>query len=109
VSSLHSGLRLGSHLWCGSAQKSVQAHHPHRGMRTRGRVPLGRTDHLETRALTEGPGLVGGPMRCPWYLFHRLFRVWARTQEPHDPLLPGGPMSYQSAPALAHVAELLAS
>ncbi|CAI9533078.1 unnamed protein product [Staurois parvus] len=26
----------------------------------------GRTDHLETRALPEGPG-------CPWYLFHCLF------------------------------------
>ncbi|CAI9608751.1 unnamed protein product [Staurois parvus] len=26
----------------------------------------GRTDHLETRS-------VGGPMRCPWYLFHRHF------------------------------------
>ncbi|CAI9619944.1 unnamed protein product [Staurois parvus] len=38
-------------------------------------------------------------MRCPWYLFHRLFCVWARTQGPHDPLLPGGPMSCQSAPA----------
>ncbi|CAI9621042.1 unnamed protein product [Staurois parvus] len=36
-------------------------------------------------------------MRCPWYLFHRLFCVWARTQGPHDPLLPGGPMSCQSA------------
>ncbi|CAI9606891.1 unnamed protein product [Staurois parvus] len=56
----------------------------------------GRTDHLETRALPEGPGSVGGPMRCPWYLFHRLF--WARTQGPHDPLLPWGPMSCQSAP-----------
>ncbi|CAI9557138.1 unnamed protein product [Staurois parvus] len=33
----------------------------------------GRTDHLEARALPEGPGSVGGPMRCPWYLFHRLF------------------------------------
>ncbi|CAI9532010.1 unnamed protein product [Staurois parvus] len=33
----------------------------------------GQTDHLETRALPEGPGSVGGPMRCPWYLFHRLF------------------------------------
>ncbi|CAI9573639.1 unnamed protein product [Staurois parvus] len=33
----------------------------------------GRTDHLETRALPEGPGSVGGPMRCPWYFFHRLF------------------------------------
>ncbi|CAI9544214.1 unnamed protein product [Staurois parvus] len=39
-------------------------------------------------------------MRCPWYLFHRLFLVWARTQGPHDPLLPGAPMSYQSAPVL---------
>ncbi|CAI9594259.1 unnamed protein product, partial [Staurois parvus] len=29
-------------------------------------VKQGRTDHLETRALPEGPG-------CPWYLFHRLF------------------------------------
>ncbi|CAI9592960.1 unnamed protein product [Staurois parvus] len=38
-------------------------------------------------------------MRCPWYLFHRLFCVWARTQGHHDPLLPGGPMSCQSAPA----------
>ncbi|CAI9535376.1 unnamed protein product [Staurois parvus] len=37
-------------------------------------------------------------MRCPWYLFHRLFWVWARTQGPYDPLLPGGPMSCQSAP-----------
>ncbi|CAI9578925.1 unnamed protein product [Staurois parvus] len=33
----------------------------------------GWTDHLKTRALPEGPGSVGGPMRCPWYLFHRLF------------------------------------
>ncbi|CAI9589822.1 unnamed protein product [Staurois parvus] len=24
-------------------------------------------------ALPEGLGSVGGPMRCPWYLFHRLF------------------------------------
>ncbi|CAI9547300.1 unnamed protein product, partial [Staurois parvus] len=32
-----------------------------------------QTDHLETQALPEGPGSVGGPMRCPWYLFHRLF------------------------------------
>ncbi|CAI9558653.1 unnamed protein product, partial [Staurois parvus] len=28
----------------------------------------GRTDHLKTRALPKGPGSVGGPMRCPWYL-----------------------------------------
>ncbi|CAI9581683.1 unnamed protein product [Staurois parvus] len=33
----------------------------------------GWTDHLETRAMPEGPGSVGGPMRCPWYIFHRLF------------------------------------
>ncbi|CAI9601881.1 unnamed protein product [Staurois parvus] len=33
----------------------------------------GWTDHLETRALPEGPGSVGGSMRCPWYLFHWLF------------------------------------
>ncbi|CAI9560444.1 unnamed protein product [Staurois parvus] len=32
-----------------------------------------RTDHLETRAMPEGAGSVGGPMRCHWYLFHRLF------------------------------------
>ncbi|CAI9621734.1 unnamed protein product [Staurois parvus] len=24
--------------------------------------------------------------------------MWARTQGPHDPLLPGGPISCQSAP-----------
>ncbi|CAI9612692.1 unnamed protein product, partial [Staurois parvus] len=39
-------------------------------------------------------------MRCPWYIFHWLFLVWARTQGPHDPLLPGGPMTCQSAPGL---------
>ncbi|CAI9579632.1 unnamed protein product [Staurois parvus] len=39
----------------------------------RGEHVQGRTDHLETRALPEGLGSVGGPMRCPWYLFHRLF------------------------------------
>ncbi|CAI9590835.1 unnamed protein product [Staurois parvus] len=39
----------------------------------RGVGDQGRTDHLETRALPKGPGSVGGPMRCPWYLFHRLF------------------------------------
>ncbi|CAI9576856.1 unnamed protein product [Staurois parvus] len=37
------------------------------------RQAQGWTDHLKTRALPEGPGSVGGPMRCPWYLFHRLF------------------------------------
>ncbi|CAI9600993.1 unnamed protein product [Staurois parvus] len=33
----------------------------------------GQTDHLGTQALPEDLGSVGGPMRCPWYLFHRLF------------------------------------
>ncbi|CAI9567671.1 unnamed protein product [Staurois parvus] len=28
---------------------------------------------METRALPEGPRSVGGPMRCPCYLLHRLF------------------------------------
>ncbi|CAI9538873.1 unnamed protein product, partial [Staurois parvus] len=43
----------------------------------------GRTDHLETdRALPEGPGSVGGPMRCPWYLFHRLFEFGKDTGAP---------------------------
>ncbi|CAI9563814.1 unnamed protein product, partial [Staurois parvus] len=68
------------------------------GPAVRGSWRQGQTDHLETWALPEGPGSVGGPMRCPWYLFHRLFLVWARIQGPHDPLLPGGPMSCQSAP-----------
>ncbi|CAI9586823.1 unnamed protein product [Staurois parvus] len=36
-------------------------------------VTQGRTDQLEIRALPEGQESVGGPMRCPWYLFHRLF------------------------------------
>ncbi|CAI9534621.1 unnamed protein product [Staurois parvus] len=39
----------------------------------RNRCGQGRTDRLETWALPEGLGSVGGPMRCPWYLFHRLF------------------------------------
>ncbi|CAI9563603.1 unnamed protein product, partial [Staurois parvus] len=46
-------------------------------------------------------------MRCPWYLFHRLFRVWARTQGPHDPLFPRGPMSCQSAPGWGHLEDYL--
>ncbi|CAI9564465.1 unnamed protein product, partial [Staurois parvus] len=46
-------------------------------------------------------------MRCPWYLFHRLFSVWERTQGPHDPLLPGGPMSCQSAPVFRPWEELM--
>ncbi|CAI9551945.1 unnamed protein product [Staurois parvus] len=28
----------------------------------------GQTDHLATQVLPQGPGSVGGPMRCPWYL-----------------------------------------
>ncbi|CAI9536600.1 unnamed protein product, partial [Staurois parvus] len=42
---------------------SFRTHYPSQGW----------TDHLETWALPEGLGSVGGPMRCPWYLFHRLF------------------------------------
>ncbi|CAI9576487.1 unnamed protein product [Staurois parvus] len=45
-------------------------------------------------------------MRCPWYL-SEAFLVWARTQGPHDPLLPGGPMSCQSAPGCACAAFFL--
>ncbi|CAI9537765.1 unnamed protein product, partial [Staurois parvus] len=63
-----------------------------------------RTDHLSTRALLKGPGSVGGPMKCPWYPFIgfliRLFWVWSRTQGPHDPLLPGCPMSCQCTPGV---------
>ncbi|CAI9612575.1 unnamed protein product, partial [Staurois parvus] len=33
----------------------------------------GRTDHSSSRALPEGLGSVGGTMKCPWYLFYRLF------------------------------------
>ncbi|CAI9565945.1 unnamed protein product, partial [Staurois parvus] len=33
--------------------------------------------------------------------FIGFFGLWARTQGPHDPLLPEGPMSCQSAPASA--------
>ncbi|CAI9564800.1 unnamed protein product [Staurois parvus] len=40
-------------------------------------------------------------MRCPPSTFFiGFFLVWARTHGPHDPLLPGGPMSCQSAPGL---------
>ncbi|CAI9569112.1 unnamed protein product [Staurois parvus] len=41
-----------------------------------------RTDHLETLALPEAPGSVGGPMRCPWYLFHRLLSLGKDTGAP---------------------------
>ncbi|CAI9539741.1 unnamed protein product [Staurois parvus] len=43
--------------------------HGRRGLFANMYFGQGRTDHLETRALPEGPGSVGGPMRCPWYLF----------------------------------------
>ncbi|CAI9575825.1 unnamed protein product, partial [Staurois parvus] len=36
-------------------------------------VRQGQTDHSNTRALPEGPGSVGGPIKYPWYLFNRLF------------------------------------
>ncbi|CAI9573822.1 unnamed protein product, partial [Staurois parvus] len=50
----------------------------------------GRTDHLETRALPEGPGSVGGPMRCPLYLFHRLFLSLGKdTGAPWSPIALG--------------------
>ncbi|CAI9558399.1 unnamed protein product, partial [Staurois parvus] len=42
----------------------------------------GRTDHLETRALPEGPG-------CPWYLFHRLFEFGQGHRGPMIPYCPG--------------------
>ncbi|CAI9552317.1 unnamed protein product, partial [Staurois parvus] len=55
-----SGVTLGSHLcgWCRcrSARKSVQPHHPHRELRTRGRVPLilmARRPHWKTQPYWE--------------------------------------------------------
>ncbi|CAI9600188.1 unnamed protein product [Staurois parvus] len=52
----------------------------------------GRTDHLETRALPEGPGSVGGLIRCPWYLFHRLFFEFGQGHRgPIIPYCPGAP------------------
>ncbi|CAI9561043.1 unnamed protein product, partial [Staurois parvus] len=46
----------------------------------------GWTDHLETRALPEGPGSVGGPMRCPWYLLHRFFFEFGQAHR--GPMIP---------------------
>ncbi|CAI9598840.1 unnamed protein product, partial [Staurois parvus] len=51
----------------------------------------GRTDHLETRALPEGPGSVGGPVRCHCYLFHRLFEFGKGHRGPMIPYCPGAP------------------
>ncbi|CAI9532953.1 unnamed protein product [Staurois parvus] len=39
-------------------------------------------------------------MRCPWYIFHRVFLSLGKDTGPHDSLLPGGPMSCQSDPEL---------
>ncbi|CAI9549410.1 unnamed protein product [Staurois parvus] len=35
---------------------------------TRGGLTIWKPGHCP-----RAPGSVGGPMRCPWYLFHRLF------------------------------------
>ncbi|CAI9542268.1 unnamed protein product [Staurois parvus] len=38
-------------------------------------------------------------MRCPWYLFHRLFFEFGQGHRgPMIPYCPGGPMSCQSGP-----------
>ncbi|CAI9584252.1 unnamed protein product, partial [Staurois parvus] len=42
-------------------------------------------------------------MRCPWYLFHSCFFEFGQGHGPHDPLLPGGPMSCQSSPGCQSV------
>ncbi|CAI9535768.1 unnamed protein product, partial [Staurois parvus] len=49
-----------------------------------------RTDHLETRALPEGPGAVGGPIRCPATFFIGFFE-FGQGHGPHDPYCPGPP------------------
>ncbi|CAI9612241.1 unnamed protein product [Staurois parvus] len=49
----------------------------------------GRTDHLETRAQPEGPWPVGGPMRCPWYLFIGFFEFGQGHRGPMIPYCPG--------------------
>ncbi|CAI9600100.1 unnamed protein product [Staurois parvus] len=54
-------------------------------------VDQGQTDHFETRALPEGPGSVGAPMSCPWYLFHRLFEFGQGHRGPMIPYCPGAP------------------
>ncbi|CAI9574015.1 unnamed protein product, partial [Staurois parvus] len=46
-------------------------------------------------------------MRCPWYLFHRLFCIWARTQGAHDPQLPGGPHKLSIRPWLCPITALV--
>ncbi|CAI9540177.1 unnamed protein product [Staurois parvus] len=51
----------------------------------------GRTDHSNTRALPKGPGSVEGPMKCPWYLFYRLFWCGQGHRGPVSPYRPGAP------------------
>ncbi|CAI9540566.1 unnamed protein product [Staurois parvus] len=38
-----------------------------------------------------GPWSVGGPMRCPWYLFYRLFEFGQGHRGPMIPYCPGAP------------------
>ncbi|CAI9614452.1 unnamed protein product, partial [Staurois parvus] len=51
----------------------------------------GRTDHLETRALPEGPGSVGGPIRCPGTFFIGFFEFRQEHRGPMIPYCPGAP------------------
>ncbi|CAI9599557.1 unnamed protein product, partial [Staurois parvus] len=51
----------------------------------------GQTDHLETRALPEGPGSVGGPMRCPGTFFIGFFEFGQGHRSPMIPYCPGAP------------------
>ncbi|CAI9565027.1 unnamed protein product, partial [Staurois parvus] len=50
---------------------------------------MGRTDHSSTRALPEGPGSVGGPMKCPWYLFIGFFECGQGHRGPMIPYCRG--------------------
>ncbi|CAI9571349.1 unnamed protein product [Staurois parvus] len=51
----------------------------------------GRTDHLETRALPEGPGSVGGPMRCLGTFFIGFFEFGQGHRGPMILYCPGAP------------------
>ncbi|CAI9621729.1 unnamed protein product [Staurois parvus] len=49
----------------------------------------GQTDHLSTRVLPEGPGSVGGPMKCPWFLLIGFFWVCFECGQGHrGPMIP---------------------
>ncbi|CAI9595826.1 unnamed protein product, partial [Staurois parvus] len=49
----------------------------------------GQTDHSSTRALPEGPGSVGGPMKCPWYHFIGFFGCDLSVGQGHrGPMIP---------------------